>query len=105
MVESNNLAVTLGDTGGMAFDNELIAELSSHDRRRFLKMLLYPTCHARGATAWDEKPGSGEHDSRFGAEPSRAWLPTRSAPDHGRPPACPHPDGEATCTIARSQNS
>ncbi|MEV0305585.1 hypothetical protein [Streptomyces prasinus] len=68
MVESGNLAVTFGDTGGTVFDNELIAELRSHDCRRFLRMLLYPTCHARGAAAGDEKPGSKEHDSRFGAD-------------------------------------
>ncbi|EKX64062.1 hypothetical protein STRIP9103_07554 [Streptomyces ipomoeae 91-03] len=40
MVESHNLAIAPGGAGGRAFDNELIAESSSHDRHRFLRMLL-----------------------------------------------------------------
>ncbi len=40
MVESDNLAVAPGGAGGRALDHELIAELSSHDRRCFLRMLL-----------------------------------------------------------------
>jgi hypothetical protein len=56
MVESDDLSVAPGGAGGRALDDELVAEVSSHDRRPFLRMFLYPTCHARQAAAWDEKP-------------------------------------------------
>lgn len=55
MMESDYLAVAPAGAGGWAFNNKLIAEVSSHDRRRFRNVLLHPTCHARRATARGEK--------------------------------------------------
>jgi hypothetical protein len=53
MVKSDDLAVAPGGAGRRALNDDVIAELSSHDRHRLLKMVLYPTCHARDAAACD----------------------------------------------------
>jgi hypothetical protein len=37
MVESDDLSVAPGGAGRHAFDDEVISEVSSHDRLRFLK--------------------------------------------------------------------
>lgn len=60
MVEPDDLAVALGAASGRAFDDELVAEVSSHDRRPLLRMVVYPTCHAGHAAAWDESPAVRE---------------------------------------------
>ncbi|MER5360529.1 hypothetical protein [Streptomyces sp. NPDC002785] len=49
MAESDDLAVAPAGAGGRTFDDKMIAEVSSHDRHRFLMMLLYSNCHARRA--------------------------------------------------------
>ncbi|MFJ2565523.1 hypothetical protein ACIO02_21605 [Streptomyces sp. NPDC087568] len=59
MVKSDDLAVPPGGAGRRAFDDELISEVSSHDRRPSLTILLYPTCHARHADACGADPGPG----------------------------------------------
>ncbi|MER6102956.1 hypothetical protein ABT115_11690 [Streptomyces sp. NPDC001832] len=51
MVESDDLAVAPVGAGDRTFDNKMIAEVSSHDRHRFLIMLLYSNCHAQRAAA------------------------------------------------------
>jgi hypothetical protein len=44
-VQSDNLAIAPGGAGGLALDNKVIAEVSSHDHHLFRKLVLYPTCH------------------------------------------------------------
>jgi hypothetical protein len=40
VVQAHDLAIAPGGAGGRAFDHELIAELRSRDRHRFLRMLM-----------------------------------------------------------------
>lgn len=87
VVESDDFSVTPGGTGRRAFDDELVAEVSSHDRRPLRRMVLYPTCHARHAAAWDDRPLSAV---RAGPAQWHAVAPRTE---------------EATCTTDRSRNS
>jgi hypothetical protein len=67
MVESDDLAVAPAGAGGRTFDNKMIAEVSSHDRHRFLMMLLYSNCHAqRAAAAGPSGPYSGPTGPEYG---------------------------------------
>ncbi|MDW6057412.1 hypothetical protein SAZ11_04195 [Streptomyces sp. FXJ1.4098] len=58
MMKPDNFAVSPGSPGLRAFDDELIADVSSHDRRLSPTMSSYPTCHARRPAAWDGEPES-----------------------------------------------
>ncbi|MGI5518282.1 hypothetical protein [Streptomyces sp. CA-106131] len=40
MVESDDLAVAPGSTGPRTLDDELVTEMSSHDRHHLLTMML-----------------------------------------------------------------
>lgn len=69
MMEADDLAVAPGGAGRRTFDDELVAEVSSHDRRPLLRMVLYPTCHAGQAAAWDESPASARWAVRIREAP------------------------------------
>ncbi|MEV0494389.1 hypothetical protein [Streptomyces atratus] len=67
MAESDDLAVAPAGASGRTFDNKMIAEVSSHDRHRFLIMLLYSNCHAQRAAAMgSSSPFLGPLDPKNG---------------------------------------
>jgi hypothetical protein len=66
-MEPHDLAVAPGGAGGRAFYNDLIAEVSSHGRRPFLRML----CIQRATrTAPPHGPGSPNQECRTDRSPA-----------------------------------
>lgn len=83
VMEPHDFAVASGGAVGRAFDNELIAEVSSHGRRPFLRMVPYPTCHAHRLRRMARAARPGVPNGLFSGRPAPQEV-SSAAPGGGR---------------------